>query len=124
MFPRGARFRGWDGGSSAATGARLRYAHSKGLFVGIALQGSVVLARPDCNESFYGSDESVEDILAGRVPRPVAAEPLYAALAEVRRPSGTRLVLAVATSVDPALWNIRAAQGPRLSPSTTAPPPF
>ena len=76
-----------DNGASAV----FSYAHSKGLFAGVALHACVVLARPDCNESFYGTDIPVEAILAGRVERPRAARPLYDALDEVlagERPFG------------------------------------
>ena len=76
-----------DGGASAV----FSYAHSKGLFAGVALHACVVLARPDCNESFYGADHAVDAILSGGVERPRAAQPLYDALDEVlagERPFG------------------------------------
>ena len=70
-----------DSGVSAV----FSYAHSKGFFVGIALHACVILARPDCNEKFYGDRHEVDTILSGTVPRPLGAEPLYAALHEVLR---------------------------------------
>lgn len=77
-----------DNGVSAV----FSYAHSKGFFVGIALHACMILARPDCNERFYGTRYDVAEILSGSVERPNGAEPLYRALDEVvndRRP-GTR----------------------------------
>ncbi|KAJ1452908.1 hypothetical protein M885DRAFT_619514 [Pelagophyceae sp. CCMP2097] len=70
-----------DGGVSAV----FSYAHSKGFFVGIALHACVILARPDCNEKFYGERYEVPHLLSGAVRRPQAAEPLYRALDEVIR---------------------------------------
>jgi len=57
----------------------------------VALHTCVVLARPDCNESFFGADHAVDAILSGAVERPRAAQPLYDALDEVlagERPFG------------------------------------
>mmetsp|Transcript_8041 Transcript_8041/g.10220 ORF Transcript_8041/g.10220 Transcript_8041/m.10220 type:complete len:514 (-) Transcript_8041:105-1646(-) len=71
-----------DGGVSAV----FSYAHSKGFFVGIALQACVILARPDCNEKFYGKRHDTAYILSGKVEQPLAAKPLYDALKEVMEP--------------------------------------
>lgn len=76
------------------------YAHSRGFFAGVSLQGSVVLSRSDVNYRFYGRNFTPMQILGGQVrplmkitcldrcldihlvqvDRPVAAEPLYNAL--------------------------------------------
>ncbi|RLN64011.1 hypothetical protein BBJ29_002395 [Phytophthora kernoviae] len=56
------------------------YSHSKGLFAGISLEGSVILSRPDINRSFYGKAVSVPELLGGSEPPPVAAAPLYEAI--------------------------------------------
>eukprot|EP01038_Epipyxis_sp_PR26KG_P009363 gene9363-12614_t len=66
-------------GASAA----FSYAHSKGLFVGISLEASIIASRPDVNRSFYGMEVKPADLLSGVHPRPKAAEPLYKALSEV-----------------------------------------
>lgn len=63
------------------------YAHSKGFFVGIALHACMILARPDCNERFYGKRYEVSQILSGAVPPPFGAEELYKALDEVAQDS-------------------------------------
>lgn len=56
------------------------YSHSKGLYAGISLEGSVILSRPDINRSFYGKAVSVSALLGGVEPPPVAASPLYEAI--------------------------------------------
>ena len=56
------------------------YVHSKGLFVGISIESSVVSVRRDVNAKFYGREVEVEDLLAGRIESPRAAQPLYDAL--------------------------------------------
>lgn len=61
------------------------YAHSKGLFVGISLEGAVVKARNDVNAKFYGRPIAVKEILGGGVGRPRAAEGLYRAMGEAER---------------------------------------
>lgn len=87
-----------DGGAAAA----FSYSHSRGLFAGLALEGSVILARPDLNHRFYGRAVTPAEILGlefdrtgggaggGRgggggpgvlVPPPRAALPLYDAIA-------------------------------------------
>ncbi|KAF5748387.1 hypothetical protein HS088_TW04G00340 [Tripterygium wilfordii] len=57
------------------------YSCSKGAFVGVSLEGNIVATRMDMNLQFYGDPYlSTNDILLGKVDRPKAAEPLYAAL--------------------------------------------
>ena len=56
------------------------YSMSKGLYAGVSLDGKVIVTRPDVNEKFYGMSISAEEILAGVVPTPPAAQPLYEAL--------------------------------------------
>jgi len=57
------------------------YAHSKGLFVGMSFEGSVVTSRPDVNAKFYGRPlEPAHILFDATVPQPRAAEPLYEAL--------------------------------------------
>ena len=43
----------------------LCYAHSKGLFVGLSLDGSLIMNRNDVNFNFYGRQHEPMDILAG-----------------------------------------------------------
>jgi len=58
------------------------YSHSRGAYVGASLDGCILLPRDNVNHRFYGMPFSPADMLAGRVERPVAAEPLYDALAK------------------------------------------
>ncbi|GMH50797.1 hypothetical protein TrRE_jg5744 [Triparma retinervis] len=69
--------RAGDKGMSSA----LSYSHSKGLFGGISIEGSVISQRTDINRNFYGTDKyTAEDLLRGNVPPAPAAKPLYDAL--------------------------------------------
>jgi len=56
------------------------YSVTKGLFVGISLEGSVLIERKDTNSNFYRRKVSAQEILSGSVPPPPAAEDLYRAL--------------------------------------------
>ncbi|TPX47636.1 hypothetical protein SeLEV6574_g02567 [Synchytrium endobioticum] len=56
------------------------YSKTRGLFAGVSVEGSVILARPEANAKFYGERISAKQILSGSVEPPLAAEPLYRAL--------------------------------------------
>lgn len=58
----------------------LTYSRSRGLFAGVALDGATLRSDDSDNALLYGHNVSHEAILEGRVPRPKAAQPLYAAL--------------------------------------------
>jgi len=62
------------------------YSHSKGLFVGISLEGAVITPRKDVNAGFYaGGDQtqapSAREILSGLTQPPASCESLYEELA-------------------------------------------
>lgn len=93
--------RGGTGNLNASSGsgvvAAYSYAHSKGLFVGLSLEGSVITTRKDVNAKFYGKRVNSEQLLfSGGINKPRAAMPLYDALDEAtkvrldRRPFRTR----------------------------------
>jgi lipid-binding SYLF domain-containing protein len=46
------------------------YMKSRGLYAGVAVDGTVIIERTDENERFYGERISVDDILAGKVRHP------------------------------------------------------
>jgi hypothetical protein len=46
------------------------YMKSKGLYAGVAVDGTIIIERTDENERFYGERLSVNDILAGKVRHP------------------------------------------------------
>ncbi|XP_024523058.1 uncharacterized protein LOC9663528 [Selaginella moellendorffii] len=72
-----ADVRAGDGGTAAC----YSYSLSKGAFVGVSVEGSVVTRRSDTNARFYGdSYVTAADILSGAYPAPRAAYPLYEAL--------------------------------------------
>eukprot|EP00536_Pseudo-nitzschia_multiseries_P009970 jgi/Psemu1/202053/e_gw1.290.72.1 len=58
------------------------YAHSKGFFVGMSIEGAVLSTRNDVNAKFYGRSNlnGADLVLDGNMPPPKAAEPLYRAL--------------------------------------------
>ncbi|PKA52306.1 1-phosphatidylinositol-3-phosphate 5-kinase FAB1A [Apostasia shenzhenica] len=57
------------------------YSCSKGAFVGVSMEGNVVVTRMQVNLRFYGDPYlTITDILLGTVERPKAAAPLYSAL--------------------------------------------
>ena len=60
--------------------AYMSYSHSRGGYAGVTVDAAYVSVRKDVNEKFYGYKVGARDILGGRVDRPRAAEPLYAAL--------------------------------------------
>jgi lipid-binding SYLF domain-containing protein len=60
----------------------LCYAHSKGLFAGVSLDGSLIMTRSDVNFKFYGRQYDPMELLFGNVPQPSAAAPLYESIAK------------------------------------------
>ncbi|GMH65421.1 hypothetical protein TrVE_jg3571 [Triparma verrucosa] len=58
------------------------YAHSKGLFAGISIEGSIITCRHDINSKFYGKPVEPNVLLNGGMNRPRAAKILYDALDE------------------------------------------
>jgi len=58
------------------------YAHSKGLFMGMSIEGAVLSTRNDVNAKFYGRSglTGADLVLDGQMPPPKAAEPLYVTL--------------------------------------------
>lgn len=69
--------------SSAGVNANFGYSHSRGLFAGIALQGTVIATRKDMNRKFYGREVEPSKLLSGSVKAPAAAQTLYEALAHI-----------------------------------------
>eukprot|EP00934_Nitzschia_sp_Nitz4_P006251 Nitzschia sp. Nitz4//scaffold348_size17284//12793//16374//NITZ4_008844-RA/size17284-processed-gene-0.12-mRNA-1//-1//CDS//3329548694//6241//frame0 len=73
--------------SNVGVAPLMAYAKSQGLYFGLSLEGSRIYARDDVNAKVYQffSNRSVspQDILTGKVPQPVDAERLYAALHQV-----------------------------------------
>lgn len=63
-------------------GTTISYSHSKGVFAGATLDGSVIVCRSDVNQKFYGRSVSPSDLLTGVIPPPRAAASLYDMLSD------------------------------------------
>ncbi|HSD11269.1 MAG TPA: YSC84-related protein, partial [Candidatus Binatia bacterium] len=70
------------------------YSRNQGLFAGVSLDGTVIVARNDANKEYYGRTVTPEEILTGRVQPPPGAEKL---IAELNRPEH------ISQSKDPVL---------------------
>ncbi|TDH67679.1 hypothetical protein CCR75_004814 [Bremia lactucae] len=77
--------------SASGIAPNYTYSHAKGLFGGVGLQGSGIMARADINKRFYGREISPTEILTGAVDQPAAASQLYDALQRLMSipPSGS-----------------------------------
>ena len=76
-------------GRTAAAGTDVRltaeilsYSRAKGVFAGVALDGTVVQADKSGDNSMYGHDVDRHEILNGKIAAPASAQPL---LQEIRR---------------------------------------
>jgi lipid-binding SYLF domain-containing protein len=75
----GTDIHGGEHGASAA----ISFSQSKGLFLGLSLEASVIQTRKKINRSFYGQDVKPSVLLSGAFPRPVGAAKFYQSLAEL-----------------------------------------
>jgi lipid-binding SYLF domain-containing protein len=54
------------------------YSKSRGLFVGVSLEGTILQEREDANAEFYGKKGiTADEILSGKVSQPKSAKALY-----------------------------------------------
>jgi lipid-binding SYLF domain-containing protein len=65
----------------------LTWSRARGLFAGIALEGSTLRPDKDDNTALYGHEVSQREILRGDVKPPAATDSLYAALNRHSSPS-------------------------------------
>ena len=89
LGPIGRAMGGGVGISEQTYAPALCYAHSKGLFVGLSLDGSLIMTRSDVNFKFYGRAYDPMELLFGNVPQPRAADPLYTAITKHITSPGT-----------------------------------
>jgi Las17-binding protein actin regulator len=79
------------------------YSHSRGLYAGLSLEGSVIFPRPTVNHQFYGRAVTPKELLTGAVPPPRAAGPLYDALHEafgaLSQPTYARIPLTLSMGI-------------------------
>lgn len=66
----------------------LTYSRSKGVFAGIALDGTTITADHPEDKKLYGREESNRDIIRGTVPAPAAAQPLISVLKQFSQLKG------------------------------------
>jgi hypothetical protein len=65
---------------SIHTGKTKITSKSKGLFVGVSLEGSAIYERKDANTKFYGRKIKAKELLKGYIKAPEEAKVLYDAL--------------------------------------------
>jgi lipid-binding SYLF domain-containing protein len=88
----GATFVEWGGGVEGATTAALRadivsFSRARGLFAGISLGGSLLTARTEWNQAYYGHLLAAQQIVLGGEGANVGAEPLKEVLARAGKSS-------------------------------------
>jgi len=67
----------------------LSYSRSKGLFAGIALDGSVIESDDSANTKVFGANATMENVLSGKATANPVVTPFVAALAK-HTPAGTK----------------------------------
>ena len=77
----------------------LSFSRSRGLFAGLALEGSVLQPQPDWNAAYYGREVTARDIVVNMAVHNPGADPLRAALL---RYSGSAAPAAVQPVAGPA----------------------
>jgi lipid-binding SYLF domain-containing protein len=58
------------------------YSRSQGLFAGVSVTGTVIVARNGANKEYYGRKVTPEEILSGQVKPPASAHKLQEELAK------------------------------------------
>ncbi|MBK1658162.1 lipid-binding SYLF domain-containing protein [Paracraurococcus ruber] len=72
---------GVEGSTTAAAGADIiAFARSRGLFAGLALEGSLLSARSELNRAYYGQDLSARQVVVAMQAHNPGSDPLRAAL--------------------------------------------
>ncbi|CAG8632068.1 5056_t:CDS:10 [Acaulospora morrowiae] len=56
------------------------YSKTRGLFVGVSIEGSVIVERKDANSKFYHRKVTAKELLSGKISPPPQADVLYRAL--------------------------------------------
>lgn len=60
---------GQDPGKKLTVVSCYSYSHSSGLFLGISVEGTVILQKPEDNKKYYGRPVSVKEILNGEIEK-------------------------------------------------------
>jgi lipid-binding SYLF domain-containing protein len=100
---------GRQGEAAAGTAAEIySYSRARGLFAGVALDGTVLRFEVSSNRSFYGRKVTTEDIVGNKAP--TSSE------------SARRFIAAVANSISPGTAGAAASQaGATAAPAVTTP---
>lgn len=86
-----------EGATTSALGADiLAFSRSRGLFAGLALEGSVLTAQSEWNRAYYGRDASARDIVVAMNAHNPGADPLRSALMRFGAGTGQGAVRPVA----------------------------
>lgn len=112
-----------EGATTTALGADiLSFSRSRGLFAGLALEGSVLNPMPDWNASYYGREVTARDIVLSMAAHNPGADPLRAALMRFGAQPAAAPVAAAAPM--PVASPAATSAAPRGSVGrTTLPPP-
>lgn len=78
------------GADITAAAAVYTYSRSQGVFAGVSLEGTVLVAEPKRNAAYYGANVSPSDILSGKILPPAGAKMLLATLEEMDRAYGIK----------------------------------
>lgn len=111
-----------EGATTTALGADiLAFSRSRGLFAGLALEGSVLNAMEDWNAAYYGREVTARDIVLSMAAHNPGADPLRAALIRF----GGQAAAAPAPAATPAVSAAPAggSAAPRGGVSRAALPP-
>jgi lipid-binding SYLF domain-containing protein len=78
---------GLEGSTTAAGGADIvAFARTRGLFAGLALEGSLLTNRSDWNRAYYGQEVSPRQVVVAMQAHNPGADPLRAALMQFGSP--------------------------------------
>jgi lipid-binding SYLF domain-containing protein len=76
-------------GAKAATADVLAFSRQKGLYGGVSIQGTVISARGEWNNAYYGQSVTPAQILFGKTVTNLDSDPLRQAVAALATPSQT-----------------------------------
>lgn len=76
----------------------ISYGRCKGAFVGASVEGSVIQQNNEANLPVYGEGVTVENILTGKVPKPIFTNELYAVLHKCEEAGRAAAVAATAAA--------------------------
>jgi lipid-binding SYLF domain-containing protein len=112
-----------EGATTTALGADiLSFSRSRGLFAGLALEGSVLNPMDDWNAAYYGREVTARDIVLNIAAHNPGADPLRAALMRFGGQPAAAPAPAFTPAASPAPAG-RAAPRGGVSRSTLPPPP-